>query len=75
MDHEVPLPDQGHRLQAPMTAVGQGPVTEAGPQTLSQIVITEAPSADVRTQDPGVMMVTLVQVLLPRLYVGTDQAQ
>ena len=55
-----------------MAAVGQGSVTEAGPQALGQVVVTEAPCADVR-EAPGVM-VTLVQVLLPRLNVGTNHA-
>ena len=65
MDHSAPLGDQGQGLQAPVAAVRQGPVTQAGPQTLGQVVVTEAPGVG---EAPG----GLVQVLAPALYVGTD---
>ena len=65
MDHGAPLGDQGQALQAPVAAVRQGPVTQTGPQTLGQVVITEAPGV---REAPG----GLVQVLAPALYIGAD---
>lgn len=65
VDHGAPLGDQGQGLQAPVAAVRQGPVTQTGPQTLGQVVVTEAPGVG---EAPG----GLVQVLAPALYVGAD---
>ena len=65
MDQGAPLGDQGQGLQAPVAAVRQGPVTQTGPQTLGQVVVTETPGV---REAPG----GLVQVLAPALYVGAD---
>lgn len=46
-----------------MAAVSQCPVTQTGPQTRGQVVVTQAPGV---REAPG----GLVQVLAPALYVG-----
>ena len=65
VDHWFGLGDEGQGVQAPVAAVCQGPVTQTRPQTLGQVVVTQAPV--VSGEAPG------VQMLPPAVNVRTDQ--
>ena len=65
VDHWTGLGDQRQGVQAPVAAVCQGPVTQTRPQTLGQVVVTQAPV--VSGEAPG------VQMLPPAVNVRADK--